>query len=216
MNLKFRKLIKEQFNLADLSLDDDEDSYTNIYDKYITVPEKIYNDILNNNDISEYDIRELDNNEYTSICKVKSRKDLRKIVVWYSKNFPNDSLNWLDVSEITNMSKIFYEINYAGDISKWDVSNVLNMTAMFYRSTFNGDISEWDVSAVTNMNSMFMDSQFNGNISKWDVSNVKKMIRMFSNSPFNHNISQWQISNETNIKYMFDKCPIIDKYKPVF
>ncbi|MCF0125954.1 MAG: BspA family leucine-rich repeat surface protein, partial [Clostridia bacterium] len=54
-----------------------------------------------------------------------------------------------------------------GDISNWDVSNVTDMSCMFYNSEFNGDISNWDVSNVTNMRWMFSDSKFNGDISKW-------------------------------------------------
>ena len=38
---------------------------------------------------------------------------------------------------------------FNGDISLWDVSNVTNMSGMFYESKFDGDISDWDVSKVT-------------------------------------------------------------------
>jgi surface protein len=45
-----------------------------------------------------------------------------------------------------------YDLNaFNGDISQWDVSNVTDMSFMFYRSNFTGDISKWDVSNVTNM-----------------------------------------------------------------
>ena len=42
------------------------------------------------------------------------------------------------------------------DIGSWDVSNVTNMEKMFESTAFNQDIGSWDVSNVTNMNSMFM------------------------------------------------------------
>ena len=41
------------------------------------------------------------------------------------------------------------------DISKWDVSNVKDMSDMFWVSNFNGDISSWDVSNVKDMSDMF-------------------------------------------------------------
>ena len=73
---------------------------------------------------------------------------------------------------------------FNGDISKWDVSNVENMSDMFYNSSFNGDISKWDVSNVKNMGGTFMHSIFNRDIYKWNISNVEYMDAMFSNSYF--------------------------------
>jgi len=45
------------------------------------------------------------------------------------------------------------------------VSSVTDMSFMFRDSAFNGDISDWDVSSVTNMPHMFRNSKFNSDIS---------------------------------------------------
>ena len=108
-----------------------------------------------------------------------------------------------DVSNVTNMSRMFAESQFDGDISRWDVSNVTTMRCMFKESQFDGDISRWDVSNVTNMGRMFSYSRFNGDISEWDVSNVKYMIDMFDGSQFNGDISRWDVSNVTIMVAMF-------------
>ena len=104
------------------------------------------------------------------------------------------------------------------DLNWINVSNVTNMYQMFAESKFNGDISNWDVSNVIVMQSMFCTSDFNGDISSWDVSNVQDMIGMFANSKFNRNISSWKVNkvSELGRNAIFKNCPIRDDYKPHF
>ena len=125
----------------------------------------------------------------------KNRNELATIVYNLIKERGiKANLNDIDTSKITDMSVIFYNSNFNGDISEWDVSNVKNMRSMFNHSKFtgeNGDISKWDVSNVQTMNYMFDHSKFKGDISKWDVSNVRQMVYMFDNSPLEKNPPKW-------------------------
>ena len=123
----------------------------------------------------------------------KTKDELEYIINKRIKSEGNKcNLNDIDTSNITDMSSLFEDSEFNGDISKWNVYNVTNMAGMFILSEFDGDISKWDVSNVTNMKFMFRNSKFDSDISNWDVSNVRDM------------------------KAMFDKCPIEEKYKPKF
>jgi surface protein len=116
--------------------------------------------------------------------------------------FNGDISRW-DVSNVTDMSYMFYESQFNRDISGWDVSNVTNMNDMFNGSKFNRDISKWNVSGVKDTSDMFSGSKFNCDISGWNVSNVTYMYNMFAYSEFNGDVSGWNVSNVTDMSGMF-------------
>ena len=125
----------------------------------------------------------------------KTKEELKEIInKRILKEGTKVDLNDIDVSEITDMARLFIYLDFNGDISNWNVSNVNNMGNMFDGcKSFNQDISSWDVSNVTDMSFMFNGCHnFNQDISSWDVSKVKYKVDIFG------------------------KCPIEDKYKPKF
>lgn len=124
-----RNAIDEQFNVGNMNLNNNAKRKSNIFNKAVVDPFDVYKrmtkvgNAAENIHIDEYEIQQL--NDYTGVVKVKSSLDLRNIISWYAYEFHNDSLNWVDVSEITDMS---YLVSSAIDIDPT-------------HDNFNGDIS---------------------------------------------------------------------------
>ena len=111
-------------------------------------------------------------------------------------------LNMLDVSSIKDMSFLFADSPFKGDISRWDVSGVTDMSCMFLNSSFDGDISNWDVSNVEGMVSMFEGSSFNQPLSKWNIKRAVSLDKMFHKSSFNNRI--FYVGKSVKyVRYMF-------------
>lgn len=76
------------------------------------------------------------------IYKVYDKDALKCIIKVCIETYgKNCSLNWIDVSRITDMGNLFFYSEFNGDISAWNVSSVTNMINMFGGSEFNDDIS---------------------------------------------------------------------------
>ncbi len=73
----------------------------------------------------------------------KTKEELIEIIERTIKEDGNKcNLNFIDTSSITDMSFLFQNSNFNGDISHWNVRKVENMSCMFAGSRFNGDISK--------------------------------------------------------------------------
>ena len=92
---------------------------------------------LENKQLNKQDIEELSrlskflNVKYT--VNSNENEELRDIVKYICSINNTANLNWLDVSNITNMRNLFLQTDFNGDISEWDVSNVRDMTHMFWQ-----------------------------------------------------------------------------------
>ena len=117
-------------------------------------------------------------------CRPTSKSELQDIIKSRTKKEGNNcNLNDIDVSLIEDMSYLFEQSKFKGNISEWNVSKVKIMMGMFYESDFNSDISNWNVSKVKNMSGMFYKSRFNQDISDWNIGNSVNLNKMFFGCP---------------------------------
>jgi surface protein len=138
----------------------------------------------------------------------KNLKHLTLIIVQeLNSNGPKCDLNHIDVSQVTNMDRLFEHLRFHGDISKWDTSQVESMEATFNNSEFNGDISNWNTSKVKTMYALFANSKFNGDISKWNVENVTDMAQIFALSKFQGDLTEWKPYKLEDSENAFENCP---------
>jgi surface protein len=128
-------------------------------------------------------------------------------------NFNGAIGNW-DVSNVTDMSTMFWIPSYDGsifnqNIGNWNTSNVTTMLHMFYNaSSFNNggssSINNWNVGNVTNMGAVFRRATaFNQPIGSWNTSKVTDMTSLFRDMTFNQPIGSWNVSNVISMSRMF-------------
>ena len=153
---------------------------------------------------------------FKGIIKANNTEHLKELIKIGQRLFGNDgNFNWIDTSEITNMSQLFqYNTEFNGSIDLWNVSNVTDMSYMFCDAeSFNQPIGNWDVSNATDMAGMFNHAYtFNQPIEQWDVSNVKDMSAMFySATHFNQSLYNWNMQNVENLQGMFFQAAQFDQ-----
>lgn len=195
-------------------LDDEKVLISNVRKDVIAI--SIYKKLINQGTLEQSELSWMNDN--VSVLEV-NRQQLKNLLSKLHKKYYNISLNWLDVSKIADMSELFKDSKFNGDISKWDVSKVVTMNEMFAGAKeFNCDISEWDVSNVEYMKGMFKGAtEFNQDISGWNVYNVVDMSEMFMDTfKFNQDISNWKVSNVMSKTWVFLNSGCKLKNRPKF
>ena len=135
--------------------------------------------------------------------KPQSKDELNSLI-----NNLEISLKDIDVSEITDMSGLFFgtkRTDFDG-INEWNTSNVKDMSFMFDNcKSFNHPLN-FDTSNVTDMSGMFFNCEnFNQSLN-FNTINVTDMSYMFSGcKKFNQQLN-FNTSKVQDISYMFFEC----------
>ena len=91
-----------------------------------------------------------------------------------------DDMSTYCTSKVTSMFRLFSG-PFNQDISNWDVSNVTDMWRLFYSTGFSQDIGNWDVSNVTGMSNFFGGRNYNHDLSGWCVTKIPTRPQDFGN-----------------------------------
>ena len=133
---------------------------------------------------------------------------------WQKNNVAIEGLEYLNTSEVTNMSCMFRDCENLKsiDVSHFNTENVTDMSRMFYecKNVRALDVSKFNTSKVNNMYSMFDDCWRlkSLDVSKFNTSNVASVAYMFDNcnSLETIDVSNFDTRNVTNMKSMFSSC----------
>ena len=172
----------------------------------------------NDGSVMAYAVLNEDKSTYTIYIqgpgKVIANKNSASLFSDFSQLQSIEGLEYLDTSQVTNMSSMFSFCNSLTslDLSSFNTSQVTDMSSMFSRcsSLTTLDLSNFDTLKVTNMLSMFnnCNSLTTLDISRFNTKNVTNMSSMFEqcSSLTNLNLSSFNTSQVISMDYMFANC----------
>ena len=173
--------------------------------------------------LNQYIIEKILINKSSKLNKIKveSKDQLLSIVRRrYNNNKSFLDLTDLDISELDNLSSIFFELYSLEvvNISGWDTSNVTTMAYMFSQCKNLKNIigiENLDVSKLETANFMFdsCENLVELDLTNWNPILLKTAWSMFyrcSNLKIIKNIENWQLTNIKDISYMFYNCAKLD------
>ena len=172
--------------------------------------------------LNEYIIEKILINKSSKFNKIKVESPDQLLSIIRERHNNNKSfldLTDLDISELDNLSYIFYGSNMeVVDISGWDTSNVTTMENMFcFCDKLKNiiGIENFDVSKLKSANSMFYccKNLVELDLTNWNpisLENAHEMFSSCSNLKIIKNIENWQLPNIKSVRQMFYKCAKLD------
>ena len=143
--------------------------------------------------------------DFTGILKYEDMSNVTDMSYMFFSCYNINSIPLLDTSNVTNMFNAF-SYSEITSIPKLNTSNVTTMSNMFYSCESLTSIPQLDTSNVTDMNQMFYICSSLVSIPKLDTSKVTNASSMFSFCRKLIAIPQLDMSNVDTTGYMFYMC----------
>ena len=124
----------------------------------------------------------------------------------YSGASVNDLISYNDTSNVTNMSRTFYQCPNLTTIPQLNTIKVTDMSSMFSNCENLTSIPQLDTSKVTNMSEMFLGCYALVTIPQLNTSKVTDMRHMFNSCKELTTIPQLDTRNVTEMSTMFISC----------
>jgi len=102
-------------------------------------------------------------------------------------------------------------IDLHGPINSWDVSNVTDMNRLFRGSSFNDDIRSWNTCNVRNMKCMFKDAKYFNKPLPWCIDKVVDMSSMFKGATSFNQSLYWNTDHVKHVFGMFKNATSFDQ-----
>jgi surface protein len=136
-----------------------------------------------------------------------------------STNMTTLSVSNADLSSVSSMERMFYNLTSVTtipDVSEWNVSNVTNMGGLFEAMTALNSppaVGAWNVGNVTRFKSVFHGLALTSppDVSQWDVGKGISFQETFRNCQYTTppDVSNWDTSSAENFMEMFADCDVM-------
>ena len=107
----------------------------------------------------------------------------------------------------------------SADFNDLDVSNVTDFSRLFANMEFSGKIDRWNMSSAIDISGMFQNAVFTGTLANWDPVNVKRAAFAFAGASIRHlDVSQWQMEHLEDGTGMFEAfrgVPEVGSWRPL-
>ena len=120
--------------------------------------------------------------------------------------FSGSELPEIDTSNITNMTRMFYDCSNLISLPQLNTGNVTNMYETFRNCPKLSSLPEMNTNNVTNMDTTFSGCRALSTLPQLNTGNVTNMSYLFNDCNNLLSIPLLNTENVTNVSYMFNGC----------